>query len=76
MIDRDNEIDIHGTMLLKENRQNLYVLPIELKNLFIYKSKLHETVESITLNDMFCKLYRIEIDCEYSAFMPLFHYTR
>lgn len=71
MIDRDNEIDIHETMLLKKNRQNWYVLPIESMNLFIYKSKLQETVESITLNDMFCKLYRIEIDCEYSAFMPL-----
>ncbi len=74
--DRDNVIEIHGQMLSKENLENLYDLPVESKTLCIYKSKLEGSSQSINLSDMFCKLYRIEMDHEYSAFMPLFHYTQ
>ncbi|KAG4075386.1 hypothetical protein HA402_007963, partial [Bradysia odoriphaga] len=69
-------IEIHGAALLKENQENLYDLPIKSKQLFTFKSKLVETPLSITLGDMFCKLYRIQIDNEKSAFLPLFHYTQ
>lgn len=71
-----NVIVIHGAILLKEHQENLYHLPIESKNLCIYKSKLDSTPMTIALDDMFCKLYRIEMLNGKSAFLPLFHYTQ
>lgn len=76
MSENCNIIEIHGAVLLKENQENLYDLPIQSKNLFTFKSKLDEKCFSITLDDMFCKLYRIQIDEEKSAFLPLFHCTQ
>lgn len=72
----NNLIEIEGSILLTKYQQNLYDLPIASKDLFIYKSKLQSTPSCITLDDMFCKLYRIEIDDEYSGFFPLFHFTQ
>lgn len=72
----EEKITIHGHILLKRNQQNLYDLPIASESLCIYQSKLDSTPLCIDLDDMFCKLYRIEISAEKSAFMPLFHFTR
>lgn len=71
-----NLIQLQGIALLKKNQANVYDLPIESKHLYIFKSKMEESPLSITLDDMFCKLYRIEIDQENSAFFPLFHHTQ
>lgn len=76
MLENRSIIEIHGAALLKENQENLYDLPIESKKLLAFKSKLEDTPLSITLDDMFCKLYRIQIDNEKSAFLPLFHFTQ
>ncbi len=75
---KDNDlIEIEGAILVKKYQENLYELPIPSKNLFIYKSRLIEaTPSSISLEEMFCKLYRIEIDEENSGFFPLFHHTQ
>lgn len=74
--EKENVIEIQGAVLLKENQENLYNLPMESKKLCIYQSTLESTSSSITLEDMFVKLYRIEMSDEKSAFMPLFHYTQ
>lgn len=77
IIKHNNMVEIEGAILAKKYQENLYELPVASKNLFIYKSKLIESTPlSITLDDMFCKLYRIEIDEESSGFFPLFHYTQ
>lgn len=68
--------EIEGAILLKQNQQNLFDLPIESKNLLIFKSKLESVKAIVTLNEMFCKLYRIEIDGNVSAFFPLYHFTQ
>lgn len=74
---KDNDVvEIKGSVLVKKYQDNLYELPIASKNLFIYKCKLESTPSSITLDDMFCKLYRIEIDDQSSGFFPLLHYTQ
>lgn len=76
IFEEENVIKIHGAVLPKENQENLYELPMESTKLCIYVSKLESTSCSITLKDMFVKLYRIELSDKKSAFMPLFHYTQ
>ncbi len=67
-------ITFFGDTLLKENQQNLYDLPIASKSLLIYQSKLDSTPSCIDFDDIFCKLYCIEITTEEYAFIPLFHF--
>lgn len=74
--EKENVIEIQGAILLKENQENLYNLPMESKKLCVYQSTLESTSSSITLEDMFVKLYRIEMSDGKSAFMPLFHYSQ
>lgn len=74
---KEEKIKIFGTMLLKENQRNLFDLPITSSNINIYQSnKLDGTSSTINLDDMFCKLFRIEMTTEKSAFFPLLHYTQ
>lgn len=72
----DNMFLLHGSILAKENQENLYELPFTSKNLLIFQSKLNSTPISVKLEDMFCKFYRIELSSETSAFFPLFHFTQ
>lgn len=76
ILKENNVTVIQGAKLVKKYQKNLYELPIESKSLFIYKSKLESTPMTIAIDDMFCKLYRIEINDGNSAFFPLFHYTQ
>lgn len=76
-ITKEETYKIHGISLLRRNQENLYEIPIASKTLCIYQSKLDSTTPiSIDLDDMYCKLYRIEISSDKSAFIPLFHFTK
>lgn len=72
-ITMNDNITIHGTALLKENQENFYELPIASSHLCIYQSKLDSMAVSVDLDNMLCKLFRIEISSEKSVFFPLFH---
>lgn len=71
----EEKIRFDGDCLLKQYQENLYDLPIASKSLFIYQSSLESTPSCIDLDDLYCKLYRIELSAQKSAFMPLFHFT-
>ncbi|KAG4076860.1 hypothetical protein HA402_006570 [Bradysia odoriphaga] len=75
-INKREKIKIRGAVLLKQNQENLYEVPIASKSLCIYKSKLDSMPMSIDIEDIYCKLYRIEISSEKSEFVPLYHYTQ
>lgn len=76
-ISEEEKIKFYGETLLKRCQENLYDLPIESQNLCIYLSKLLDSTPScIDFDDIFCKLYRIQVSAEKSAFIPLFHFTR
>lgn len=74
--DDNTTILLHGTVLVKENQENLFEVPLSSKNIFIFQSRLDSRPLSIKFEDMFCKLYRIEMSSEKSAFFPLFHFTQ
>lgn len=73
---KEKNIKLYGVSLLKQNQENLYEFPIESSKLKIYKSTLDSTPSSLNLDDVFCKLFRIEVTNEKSAFFPLFHYVQ
>lgn len=73
---KEEKIKIYGATLLRENQENLYHLPVASRNLKIFQSKLESQNSCITIDDIFCKLYRIELSAEKSAFMPLLHFTQ
>lgn len=69
-----DERRIYGEILTKESQENLYNLPMESNILDIYLAKVDSVRTTICLEDIFCKLYRIEVTDEKSAFFPLFHH--
>lgn len=73
---KNNITKLHGAILRRENQKNLYEIPIESKNLCIYEAKLDSKPFTINVEDMFCKLYRIAMSHEKSAFFPLLHFTQ
>lgn len=71
-------ISIYGKRFKKEYATNLYDLPLPSSHLCIYKMILpgishDEDTIILTLQQIDCKLYHIEIDEVESAFFPLFH---
>lgn len=73
----DGKLTIHGEIVPKQNHKNFFESPILSGDLDIYASNLNltRTCTSISLDDVFCKLYRIAVSDE-SVFFPLFHYTQ
>lgn len=70
----EKTILIYGKRFKSEYVTNLYDLPLPSSRLSIYKMKLlNEDTIVLTLQQIDCKLYRIEIDKVESAFFPLYH---
>lgn len=73
--EEENLIYIYGHFLLKENQENLYNFPLESKLLNIFLSSLDSegSIRRINIVDIKCKLYRVEVSSEKSAFFPISH---
>lgn len=74
--EHNKKIKLHGSVFPKKNQKNVYDFPIESSNFGIFKSKLEGKNATINLEDMNCKMYRIEMEHGESAFFPLFHFTQ
>lgn len=69
----DRKIVIYGSML-KSCKKSLYERPIESALLNIYKCTLEKySPEIFHLDDVYCKLFCIEINADESAFFPVLH---
>lgn len=70
----ENIISVFGKRFKNEYATNLYDLPLPSSHLSIFKIKLvNADTKILSLQQIDCKLYRIEIDEVESAFFPLFH---
>lgn len=74
--EQQNKIQINGSIFPSKNQKNVYEVPIQSSNLGIYKSKLEGRDATINLEDMYCKLYKIDIANGEAAFFPLLHFTQ
>lgn len=74
-ISDEGQLKIYGEILSQNNQKNLFELPMPSSNLDIYLAKIESTPSCIYFDDIFCKLYRIKVTEEKSAFFPLCHYN-
>lgn len=73
----NDHIQINGTVVDKKIQTDLYNVPIMSSKLSIFVSKLKEKEDlTITLDNIYCKLYKIQTTTEEFAFFPLAHLTQ
>lgn len=72
----NNNIQIHGAILIEKKYRDLFDTPIKSSKLSIYVSTLKEKEDiTITLNEIHCKLFKIEVSRNDFAFLPLSQFT-
>lgn len=73
----DSKIEIHGATLDNKQKKNLFTEPIQSSKLSIYVSNLKEKENlTISLDEIHCKLFKIEVSETEFAFFPLSHFTQ
>lgn len=73
----NNNIKIHGAILNEKRKRDLFEMPIKSSKLSIYVSTLEEKEDiTITLNEIHCKLFKIEVSSNEFAFFPLSQFTQ
>lgn len=73
----DNKIQIHGSRIDKKTLKDLYDVPIKSSKLSIYVSKLDKKEEAtINLDEIYCKMFKIQVSTDDFALFPLSHSTR
>lgn len=75
--EKNDKILIHGSVLDKNRQRDLFDAPIKSSNLSIYVSTTTEKEDAvISLDEIYCKLFKIQTSNEEFAFFPLFHFTQ
>lgn len=73
----DTKTKIHGAILKKKKQRDLYDVPIMSSKLSIFASKLDEEKDvTIDIDELHCKLFKIQVSSDEFAFFPLSHFTQ